>query len=167
MEIEKSIDPAKIATLGVYRIVRKTDRNKKFSELLREFSSQKVFRILHSLINHLIGAQEGRVALLQGHGSGRPMLPIKLTTPGQLQQVAEQQSERIDLLAKLPIRDSGFSSKPFKPLCERFGRMIAQADIGMVRYIVFNMSSIPVFGLIRDPKKRQYLNILGPKTRNA
>ncbi|MCG8053454.1 MAG: hypothetical protein JAZ15_19850, partial [Candidatus Thiodiazotropha endolucinida] len=107
------------------------------------------------------------MASLQGLGSGRPVLPIKLTTPGQLQQVAEQQSERIDLLTKLPIRNSGFSSKLFKPLCERFGRMIAQADIGMVRDIVFNMSSIPVFGLIRDPKKRQYLQILGPKTRNA
>ncbi len=45
--------------------------------------------------------------------------------------------------------------------------MIVQADIGVARDIVFNMLSMAVFRLVRDPEKRQYIHILGLKTRNA
>ena len=155
VEMKEAVDSAKVALLRVSGIVGKPDRNQKLPIDIRIGPGQVVFGILHRFVDHLVGSGDCRVVLFQGEGARRPTLPIKFMAPWQAEKMAHENSQSIDLLAKLPVADIGVSSYVLKPTLHRFCRVRTQSNIRMVCNESFYMAPIPGNGLSRNVKLRE------------
>ncbi len=163
MEIEKPVDPSEVAALDADRIVGESGYNKKFPILIREVFPQIVFGVLHCLINHLLSTGNRRVALFKSLLPGRQVCPVKVTSPGQLQDVADQQSKGIDLLTELPAIIIGISPSAFKPVSNTLSGMRSESYIGMISHKSFDMASIPGDRLWGNTETLMYLCTISSK----
>ncbi|MET0071229.1 MAG: hypothetical protein ABW096_14425 [Candidatus Thiodiazotropha sp.] len=118
-----AVDPAEIALFRVGGVVREPDCNQKAPVEVGVRLGEVVFGVVNRLVDHFVGAGNRRMVALQRMRAVQPMIPIKSAAPGLPQRVAEQKSQRINLLTILPSIDIGLSACSFKPAFNRVGRM--------------------------------------------
>ncbi|MEW8300314.1 MAG: hypothetical protein AB2712_15875 [Candidatus Thiodiazotropha sp.] len=167
MEQKKTVDPGKVAFLGVRRIIGNSHGNQIFPVNIREYPAQSVVRILYCLLDHFVASCRGRMILPKGFGTGNPVIPLNPVGPRHFQAVTKKESKRVNLLPELPFIDMRVSPQFTQPGIHRGNGMLLESCIGMVVNEELDVPSIPGNRPFRYAKTFQYLTIFTPENLNS
>ncbi|MCG7929787.1 MAG: hypothetical protein N0E44_06995 [Candidatus Thiodiazotropha lotti] len=139
MEIEKSIGPTEPVTFAVHQIAGIADQNRKFSAQIREFISRIDIQNILYTIQYCKTSHACEVGRFQNHELYGPRLTVDAIAPKRLEQVVYNESMCIDLVARLPLGESGTSSNVVEKTPGSKSSMATQTGVGIYIYKLFNM----------------------------
>ena len=166
MKKKKAVYPAKITFFSIERIFRHSNGNQELPINIWKRFSKIIPRTFHRFINHFVSSGCRHMINFETHRPTRPVWPVELSSPEQLQMMAIQQAQSIHLLSELPVVQFNIPACLCQLLLDLFRISKGQPDFGQIMDKGFNMFSIPWASAVRNTKKFQSFKVAHPKLLN-
>ncbi|MES9946829.1 MAG: hypothetical protein ABW080_17890 [Candidatus Thiodiazotropha sp.] len=101
MEQKNTLDPGKVAFLGVWRIIQNSHENQIVPVNIRVYPRQSVVGILHRLLDHFVASCHCRMIFPRRFGTGNPMI-----LESRIGMVVKEEFKMPPIAANRPLRDA-------------------------------------------------------------
>ncbi len=163
MKTKETIYPPKVTFFGIDRILWYSNGYQKSTKNFRKRLRNIISRFVNGLVNRFVGSGNSHMIGFKTHSATRPISPVKISCPGQLQSVAKKQTQSVHLLPKLPVRQIRIAPKLVQPLLNIYRVPVNQTNIRRIVDKGFNMPAIPGKRFNWNTEKLQGFEIAFPK----